>query len=251
MTEEPVNFDDLDTNLDDTSTTSKKSTSAFSTVPNPYQSWDDKLFSASLMRNQTRKNIKTALDTEVFEAKEGQGGKRKREQEEEGKKKGEFEGKLKDLGVDPQRYYRLHQTLENQDISEKIAKNKKKPKEIDIYSDEAQYKSFKRRRDLTNFSKEEYDKQKRELGQDFFRGTQNLNYGTDTKDSEARVEGLVKELKDQVERRHKFSRRRTWYEDRDIDFINERNRKFNAKVARAFNPYTTEIRENLERGTAL
>jgi len=158
---------------------------------------------------------------------------------------------LKELGVEPQRYYRLHQTLENQDITEKIQKKKKKPQEIDIYSDEAQYKSFKRRRDLTNFSKEEYEKQKSELGTDFYRGTQNLNYGNEVKDSEARIEGLVKELKDQTDRRSKFSRRRTWYEDRDIDFINERNRKFNAKVARAFDPYTTEIRENLERGTAL
>jgi len=89
------------------------------------------------------------------------------------------------------------------------------------------------------------------LGEDFYRGSQNLSYGADLKDSEARVEVLVAELDEQTKRRDNFSRRRTWFEDRDIDFINERNRKFNAKVSRAFNPYTAEIRENLERGTAL
>jgi len=122
---------------------------------------------------------------------------------------------------------------------------------VDIYGDEVQYRSFKRRREHTNFSKEDYEKSKNKLGDDFYRGTQNLTYGTETRDSEERIDNLVNELSQQVSKRNQFSRRRTWIEDRDIDFINERNRKFNQKVARAFDQYTTEIRENLERGTAL
>jgi len=214
---------------------------------------DTKTYYATLnpKKNQCRFRIKGALHEEVVIQKEGKQGKRKRQREEEEKKKKEFEEKLKANDVQPDRYYRLHQTQETQDLKEKVKNSRKNHNEIDIYGDEVQYRSFKRRREQTNFSKEEYEKQKNELGEDFYRGTQNLSYGTETRDSETRVDGLVKELAQQVSKRNQFSRRRTWYEDRDIDFINERNRKFNQKVARAFDQYTSEIRENLERGTAL
>lgn len=53
------------------------------------------------------------------------------------------------------------------------------------------------------------------------------------------------------ERRKNFSRRRQYYEDEDITHISERNRKFNKKAQRAYDDYTVEIRNNLERGTAL
>lgn len=36
-----------------------------------------------------------------------------------------------------------------------------------------------------------------------------------------------------------------------VGYINEKNRKFNKKVGRAYDKYTEEIRESLERGTAL
>jgi len=37
----------------------------------------------------------------------------------------------------------------------------------------------------------------------------------------------------------------------DIDYINDRNKHFNKKIKRAYDKYTVEIRQNLERGTAL
>ena len=48
----------------------------------------------------------------------------------------------------------------------------------------------------------------------------------------------------------RFSRRR---KNRDETFgaINERNAHFNRKAERAFGKYTEEIKQNLERGTAL
>ena len=39
--------------------------------------------------------------------------------------------------------------------------------------------------------------------------------------------------------------------DADVDYINERNRGFNRKAARYYDKYTTEIKNNLERGTAI
>uniref|UniRef100_A0A6B2LGT1 Pre-mRNA-splicing factor SYF2 n=1 Tax=Arcella intermedia TaxID=1963864 RepID=A0A6B2LGT1_9EUKA len=210
-----------------------------------------KLFDLQLKKNECRSRLKQALNQEVGLEKEGLKGKRKRERDEEEKRRAEFEKHLKEQGLNPDRYYRMHQTQETQDLKEKVKKSKKNPNEVDIYGDEVQYRSFKRRTKQVSYSKEEYEKQKVTLGDDFYRGMQNLTYGADAKDTPERIEALVNDLQNQVNKREAFSRRRPWNEEKDIDFINERNRKFNAKVARAFDPYTVEIRENLERGTAL
>jgi hypothetical protein len=54
-----------------------------------------------------------------------------------------------------------------------------------------------------------------------------------------------------IEKRGKFSRRRAHHHDADISYINERNMQFNKKLDRYYGKYTQEIRENLERGTAI
>lgn len=69
--------------------------------------------------------------------------------------------------------------------------------------------------------------------------------------SEDKIDKMVKELKDREEKRKSFSRRRKFHEEKDIDSINDRNEHFNKKIERAFGKYTLEIKNNLERGTAL
>lgn len=54
-----------------------------------------------------------------------------------------------------------------------------------------------------------------------------------------------------IEKRAKYSRRRAYNDDSDIDYINERNAKFNKKAERFYGKYTAEIKQNLERGTAV
>ena len=54
-----------------------------------------------------------------------------------------------------------------------------------------------------------------------------------------------------IETRSKYSRRRQFRHDADVDYINERNMKFNKKAARFYDQYTAEIKQNLERGTAI
>lgn len=71
------------------------------------------------------------------------------------------------------------------------------------------------------------------------------------KTSEEKIERMVKELKDRDENRKSFSRRRRFRDEKDIDSINDRNEHFNKKIERAFGKYTLEIKNNLERGTAL
>lgn len=67
----------------------------------------------------------------------------------------------------------------------------------------------------------------------------------------ARVEMMASEVEERVEKRNAFSRRRTFNADKDVTSINERNRHFNDKLERNYSKYATEIKSNLERGTAL
>lgn len=62
---------------------------------------------------------------------------------------------------------------------------------------------------------------------------------------------VVAELDDRDKAHAKFSRRRAFYDEDTVDYVNERNRIFNRKLSRAFDKYTMETRQNLERGTAL
>ena len=68
---------------------------------------------------------------------------------------------------------------------------------------------------------------------------------------EARVDLMAKEVEERIEQRNKFSRRRAYNTDKDVTSINGRNRIFNEKLERNYGKYATEIKSNLERGTAL
>lgn len=94
-----------------------------------------------------------------------------------------------------------------------------------------------------------YNEQKEELGEAIFTGNPILE-GT-SKDSKAAIDNMVKDLEGQIEKRKKFSRRRMHNDEADIDYINEKNRRLNKKLAMYYDPYTTEIKQALERGTAI
>lgn len=71
------------------------------------------------------------------------------------------------------------------------------------------------------------------------------------KDSKEGVERMVEDVHKQIEIRSKRSRRRKYDDDADVDYINERNSKFNKKLDRFYGEYTEEIKQNFERGTAI
>ena len=54
-----------------------------------------------------------------------------------------------------------------------------------------------------------------------------------------------------IDKRSKYSRRREFQHDTDVDYINERNMEFNRKTACFYDKYTAEIKQNLKRGTAI
>jgi len=67
------------------------------------------------------------------------------------------------------------------------------------------------------------------------------------KDGAAR---LASEMRRRAEKRNN-KKRKLEFDAVDVTSINDRNKKFNQKIGRNFDQHTAEIRQNLERGTAL
>ncbi|KAG4304557.1 hypothetical protein PORY_001950 [Pneumocystis oryctolagi] len=83
----------------------------------------------------------------------------------------------------------------------------------------------------------------------FYRDMNFLGFA-DSKPSKKAIDRLVEDLNKQEEMRKK-SKRRFDPDNEDISYINERNANFNRKISRFYDKYTKEIRESLERGTAV
>lgn len=84
----------------------------------------------------------------------------------------------------------------------------------------------------------------------FYGGAHTIQQGLH-KDTPKAIDGMVKDLQAQIQKRKSFSRRRTHNDDADIDYINEKNARFNKKLERFYGEHTAEIKQNLERGTAI
>lgn len=82
-------------------------------------------------------------------------------------------------------------------------------------------------------------------------GTPKKSHGPSDETESDRVKALSAEIKADDLERQKFSKRRRFNEEEDVTYINLRNYKFNKKISRAYDKYTEEIKDNLERGTAL
>ncbi|KAL2324001.1 hypothetical protein Fmac_023059 [Flemingia macrophylla] len=159
-------------------------------------------------------------------------------------------GKLLDAnGLDMTKAY----MLDTQEAAEeKYKKWEKDPAPFgwDVFNQKTLYNAYKKRTKNVEVNVEEYNKMK-ETDPEFYREASSLQYGKAPKISEEKIDKMVQELKDREEKRRSFSRRRRFHEEKDIDSINDRNEHFNKKIERAFGKYTLEIKNNLERGTAL
>ncbi|MBA0793131.1 hypothetical protein Gohar_017560 [Gossypium harknessii] len=208
-----------------------------------------KLFELRLKMNEARKANQTAMVAEKkrMEALPESRGISKQKWLEERKKK---IGKLLDAnGLDLQNAY----MLDTQEAAEaKYKKWEKDPAPFgwDVFNQKTLYNAYKKRTKNIDIDLEEYNRMK-EADPEFYREASSLQYGKAPKTSEDKIEKMVKELKDREEKRRSFSRRRKFHEEKDIDSINDRNEHFNKKIERAFGKYTLEIKNNLERGTAL
>ncbi|VAI90793.1 unnamed protein product [Triticum turgidum subsp. durum] len=115
-----------------------------------------------------------------------------------------------------------------------------------VFNQKTLYDAYKKRTKNIEVDMDAYNRAK-ETDPEFYREASSLQYGV----AEPNIDRMVNELKERDEKRKAFSRRRKFNEDKDVDSINDRNEHFNKKIERAFGKYTLEIKNNLERGTAL
>lgn len=208
-----------------------------------------KLFELRLKMNEARKANQTAMVSEKkkMEAPSESRGISKQKWLEDRKKK---IGKLLDAnGLDMTKAYMLD-TQEAAEVKYKKWEKDPAPFGWDVFNQKTLYNAYKKRTKNVDVDLEEYNKMK-EADPEFYREASSLQYGKAPKTSEDKIERMVKELKDRDENRKSFSRRRRFRDEKDIDSINDRNEHFNKKIERAFGKYTLEIKNNLERGTAL
>eukprot|EP00558_Chaetoceros_sp_UNC1202_P001772 CAMPEP_0197256202 /NCGR_PEP_ID=MMETSP1429-20130617/74624_1 /TAXON_ID=49237 /ORGANISM="Chaetoceros sp., Strain UNC1202" /LENGTH=210 /DNA_ID=CAMNT_0042719711 /DNA_START=59 /DNA_END=691 /DNA_ORIENTATION=- len=62
---------------------------------------------------------------------------------------------------------------------------------------------------------------------------------------------LANEMKRRAQKTEKRKQKQMDFEAEDVSYINNRNKKFNEKISRNYDKHTAEIKQNLERGTAL
>lgn len=154
------------------------------------------------------------------------------------KEREELKEKLKSQGLPEDKFYSLSSMNKNEKTKQLL--NKKKKNEAfgwDVFNVDALYRAHKKKLVNMPFDKDLYEAQ--------------MNGEVALVDTEERKNLLKNDIELQREKRSKFSRRRAFYEEKDVDYINERNRNFNKKLDRFYHKEAAEVKANLERGTAL
>jgi len=213
--------------------------------------YSDKLRELHLKRNEARKlnHQEVSAEDQRLKLPANYEARRKRAEWELEEQKSRKEAE--ELGEDYDKIKLLEETAEDIEIYEN---RKRKKKNLDPgFSDYAQAQ-LRQYEGLTKKIKPDmvvYENKKSKLGDLAFPSAHNVMYGGNSKCSEEAIDRMVGDLDKQIEKRAKFHRRRQHHDEADIDYINEKNMKFNQKAERFYGEYTKEIRENLERGTAI
>jgi len=209
-----------------------------------------RLFNLRMMKNACRKENQKEVFAETVREKENPeitAKKRKLEAEEYRKRE---EEEMRKNGKIPEKEKMLLVTAEDADWLTKKKKKKSNDSGLNQHSNDTHYNAYKRRTTLMGRNLEEYKKAK-ESQTDFYREADSLDYGKAPVLPRQNIDRMVGELEASIAKRDTFRRRREYHDDTDITYINERNRVYNQKISRAFDKYTAEIKQNLERGTAV
>ncbi|KAI1730910.1 SYF2 splicing factor domain-containing protein [Ditylenchus destructor] len=145
--------------------------------------------------------------------------------------------------------------LETQaDIADKLDAAKRRKTKPDTGFASYEQMSMRQYERLTNSVKpdlESYSKMKEVVGEEqFYPSADTLIQGSHYPTDNA-LNKLSDDVRKQMKKRDQYHRRRMFDPEAPIDFINERNRRFNQKLERYFGKYTEDIKEDLERGTAI
>jgi pre-mRNA-splicing factor SYF2 len=134
---------------------------------------------------------------------------------------------------------------------QRLRSRKKNPDQGFSNYEDATIRQHKRLVGNMKIDLEGYQQEKEDIGEEaFYAGKDTLVHGLH-KDKPENIDKMVQDLNKQIEKREKYSRRRVHNDEADIDYINERNMKFNKKLERFYGQYTSDIKQNLERGTAI
>lgn len=114
---------------------------------------------------------------------------------------------------------------------------------------QSHFRQYERITGQIRVNNDAYESQRQKMGDAFYPGAGDII--TTGQVSTSALDKMAADVERQISKRAKFSRRRTYVDDADISYINERNKKFNEKCERFYGQYTEEIKQNLERGTAL
>ena len=211
-----------------------------------------KLFELRLKLNETRKANQQAV---IEEKKRNEAP----EEYEKMQKKKSYDAAAKrrdeervKQGIDPSK---KHLMMTAEEAAASYKKKQKKYKTAvggEIHSKHNLYQAYDKRTKNIQVNEQEYETMKNTVGERaFYADPEVAAYGGEGKVAPDAVDRMVAELEEQKRKRLDFSRRRKYYEERDVDHINDRNAHFNKKIERAFGEHTKEIKANLERGTAL
>lgn len=152
-------------------------------------------------------------------------------------------------GLDYNRMKLLDVTAEDADKWDRMKKKKNPDPGFSSYEDAA-VRQYERLTKKFKPDMESYEKEKEVMGDAFYPTKDTIIHGLH-KDSDESINNMVEDLEKQIDKHTKFSRRRRYNDDADINYINERNMRFNKKLERFYGQYTAEIKQNLERGTAV
>lgn len=80
-----------------------------------------------------------------------------------------------------------------------------------------------------------------------------LEYSVDAEQERQGARRISQEMHRRIEKKQKREQKRKEREEDsgEVSYINQRNKRFNEKINRNYDKHTAEIRQNLERGTAL
>jgi hypothetical protein len=207
---------------------------------------EKRLFEIRLALNASRSaNRKEAKEEHKRFNNKAEAGSAKAKKAEYEARKAKWQKELQESGDDPEKPF-LYETAESVAYREDKQEKKKKHAAFgwDVFNADTQYNAYNKR--LTKLPKK-----LNANAEENFKSVDDLDYAQGPRPSEEAIDRLVSEIEETHARREKFSRRRPYNPDADIDYINARNEVFNKKVKRAYDQYTAEIRANLERGTAL
>lgn len=151
--------------------------------------------------------------------------------------------KIQDLGVEGKA--QLNITIAQSESKQNHLKRKRKNIAKEGWEmNQDRYNAMKKRSKHISYTMNEYkEAMKNSSNQD----SPLLN----TNDEEDYKDRMATELLEYENQRKKFNRRREFFENENVDYINEKNRIYNLKTEKAYGKHTQDIKQKLERGTNL